>query len=137
MSAFILFWFNFFLEARAEFLKNFVGILVQMMTLKGHFEINWPLHMLWMMDNKKKSSLKSNILYWLKSAVPKIRPTMWAKFTVGSSTVSYKDKKMKDTAQKKALTILTGSIHIRRQMFWGDFLPTCLPLSDALLHKPI
>ena len=37
------FWFDLFLEARAEILKKILGILVQMMTLKGHFEINWPL----------------------------------------------------------------------------------------------
>ena len=38
------FWFNHFLETRAEILeKNFVGILVQTMTPKGRFEINWPL----------------------------------------------------------------------------------------------
>ena len=28
---------------RAEFIKFFVGILVQTMTPEGHFEINWPL----------------------------------------------------------------------------------------------
>ena len=38
------FLFNLFLEARAEILKkNFVGLLVQTMTPKVHFEINWPL----------------------------------------------------------------------------------------------
>ena len=30
-------------RARAEIIKNFVGILVQTITPKGHFEINWPL----------------------------------------------------------------------------------------------
>ena len=32
----------------------FVGILVQMMTLKGHFEINWPLANYRMQYGKKK-----------------------------------------------------------------------------------
>ena len=36
-SAFIL-WFDHFLNSRAE-----IGILVQTMTPKGHFEIKWPL----------------------------------------------------------------------------------------------
>ena len=40
----MLLWFNLFLEARAETLKkNLIGILVQTMTVKGHFEINWPV----------------------------------------------------------------------------------------------
>ena len=39
-----MFVFSLFLEARAEIsLKNFIGILVETMTPKGHFEINWPL----------------------------------------------------------------------------------------------
>ena len=39
------FWFDLFLEARAEILKKIllVHILVKTMTPKGHFEINWPL----------------------------------------------------------------------------------------------
>ena len=37
------FWFDLFLEARAEILKKIVGILVETMTPKGHFKINWPL----------------------------------------------------------------------------------------------
>ena len=39
-----IFWFDLFLEARAEILKKkIVGFLVETMTPKGHFEINWPL----------------------------------------------------------------------------------------------
>ena len=35
---------HYFFEAREEILKkNFVGFLVEMMTQKGHFKINWPL----------------------------------------------------------------------------------------------
>ena len=34
------FSFDLFLEARAEILEKIVGILVQTMTPKGHFEIN-------------------------------------------------------------------------------------------------
>ena len=35
---------NYNEKARAEILeKKIVGILVQTMTQKGHFEINWPL----------------------------------------------------------------------------------------------
>ena len=37
------FWFDLFLEARAEILKKFVGFLVEMMAPKKHFEINWHL----------------------------------------------------------------------------------------------
>ena len=37
------FWFDLFLEARAEILKKIVGFLVETMTPKEHFEINWPL----------------------------------------------------------------------------------------------
>ena len=33
----------FFLEARAEILKNIVGVLEDLKTPKRHFEINWPL----------------------------------------------------------------------------------------------
>ena len=36
----LLFWFDLFLEARAEIL------FVDLVTLKGHFEINWPLELL-------------------------------------------------------------------------------------------
>ena len=37
-------WFHHFSDSRAEICqKFFFGILVQMMTPKGHFEINWPL----------------------------------------------------------------------------------------------
>ena len=37
-------WFHHFLDSRAEICQMFfVGILVQMMTPKGHFETNWPL----------------------------------------------------------------------------------------------
>ena len=37
-------WFHHFLDSREEIVKFFfVGILVETMTPKGHFEINWPL----------------------------------------------------------------------------------------------
>ena len=40
----VKFWFDLFLEARAEILKEkFVGFLVEMIAPKRHFEINWPL----------------------------------------------------------------------------------------------
>ena len=32
-----------FLKARAEILKKIVGLLIDLKTPKGHFEINWPL----------------------------------------------------------------------------------------------
>jgi hypothetical protein len=38
-----LFWFDPFLEAKAEIKKKFVDFLVQMRTRKFAFEINWPL----------------------------------------------------------------------------------------------
>ena len=38
-SAFIL-WFDHFSNSRAEIVKFFVGILVETMTPKRHFEIN-------------------------------------------------------------------------------------------------
>ena len=43
------------LEARAEILKKIVGILVEMMTPKGNFEINWPL-------NRASAFLDSNFV---------------------------------------------------------------------------
>ena len=39
----IFFWFGPFVEARADILKKIHGILVQTMTPKSPFEINWPL----------------------------------------------------------------------------------------------
>ena len=36
-------WFDHFSDSRAEIFNFFVGILVQTMTPKGQFEINWPL----------------------------------------------------------------------------------------------
>ena len=40
----LFFWSDLYLEARAEILKkNLVGCLVQTMTPKSPFEINWPL----------------------------------------------------------------------------------------------
>ena len=40
----LFFWFDLFLEARAEILKKIVGFLVQTMTPKSPFEINWPVY---------------------------------------------------------------------------------------------
>ena len=40
-------WFELFLEASAEILKKFVGVLVETMTPKSTFEINWPLMPIW------------------------------------------------------------------------------------------
>ena len=37
------FEFDLFLEASAEILNKIVGVLVQTMTPKSPFEINWPL----------------------------------------------------------------------------------------------
>ena len=39
----LYFWFDLFLEARAESLQKFVGFLIDLKTTKGRFEINWPL----------------------------------------------------------------------------------------------
>ena len=39
----LFFLFDLFLEPSAEILKKNVGTLVETMTPKGHFEINWPL----------------------------------------------------------------------------------------------
>ena len=39
----LFFWFDLFLEARAEVLKNVVGILGDLKTPKERFKINWPL----------------------------------------------------------------------------------------------
>ena len=43
MKVSLFFSFNFFLKGRTETWKNFVYFLVPTMTLKRHFEINWPL----------------------------------------------------------------------------------------------
>ena len=43
MTLLLLFWFDLFLEPRAEIRqKNFVGFLGDLKTPKGHFENNWP-----------------------------------------------------------------------------------------------
>ena len=42
----LLFWFDLFLEARAEILEKIVGFLGDLKSPKGHFEINWPLSLL-------------------------------------------------------------------------------------------
>ena len=40
----LLFWFDLFLEAKAEILeKKIVGFLEEVLIPKGYFEINWPL----------------------------------------------------------------------------------------------
>jgi hypothetical protein len=39
----LFFWFNLFLEARAETLEKFVGFLGDLKTPKRHFKINRPL----------------------------------------------------------------------------------------------
>ena len=40
-------WFHHFSILGQEFVKFFVGILVQTITPKGHFDINWPLPNSW------------------------------------------------------------------------------------------
>ena len=43
----LLFWFDLFLEARAEILeKKFIDFLEDLKTPKGHIEIKWPLRTL-------------------------------------------------------------------------------------------
>ena len=39
----LIFWFDLFLEARAEILGKIDGFLEEVLTPKGHFEIYWPL----------------------------------------------------------------------------------------------
>ena len=50
----LFFWFDLFLEARAEILEK---ILVQTITPKGHFEITWPLN---------PNSCQYPLIYYLK-----------------------------------------------------------------------
>ena len=56
-------WFHHFLDSRAEFVKFFVGILVQTMTPKGPFEINWPLGL----PSPKFSTFRSAYTYDIRS----------------------------------------------------------------------
>ena len=77
-----------------KFVKFFVGILVQTMTPKGHFEINWPLvgskcqtFVLFVFKEEKLSSLLQNtgsvdtefLSIWLWSAqmLRKIKTSTW------------------------------------------------------------
>ena len=51
----LFFWFDLFLEARAEILwKNFVGFLGDLKTPKVHFKINWPLGFRLVMSAKSR-----------------------------------------------------------------------------------
>jgi hypothetical protein len=50
-----------------KFVKFFVGILVQKVTPKGHFEINWPLGLSW---NKEMHLLKYNFLSYQLDSYP-------------------------------------------------------------------
>ena len=53
----LIFWFNLFLEARAEILtKISLVFLVDLKTPKRHFEINWPL----LEDKKAEAALRSS-----------------------------------------------------------------------------
>ena len=38
----LLFWFDLFLEARAEILEKISLVFGRFEDTKGHFEINWP-----------------------------------------------------------------------------------------------
>ena len=52
------FWFDLFLEAREEILKKIIGILVETMTPKGHFEIILPLFSAWKHAEKNRHRQK-------------------------------------------------------------------------------
>ena len=51
-------------HSRAEFAKYFGGILAQMMTPKGRFEINWPLEkslkIIWNIRKNTKNEIRKN-----------------------------------------------------------------------------
>ena len=52
-----VFWFELFLEARAEILKKIVGFLVETITTKSPFEINWPLVRAWRVEKELGTSI--------------------------------------------------------------------------------
>ena len=50
----LLFWFYFFLEARAEILEKILLVFFEdLKTPKGHFKINWPLTLIDFFFNKR------------------------------------------------------------------------------------
>ncbi len=87
----LLFWFDLFLEARAEILTKISLFFVQFednkrtfRNSKGHFEINWPLSLAIPAGSFLSSTLTSLIngharLFFTRT---KIHPTHWCWFSI-------------------------------------------------------
>ena len=110
----LLFWFDLFLEARAEILYNkFVGFLVDWKTPKGHFEINWPLFIKFM-------QLKSS-----KVPLPYVEEQVWGHENVMTASVVPSSQKQNKIISSKSFTKISkmsAQIELEKYLVHTNFI---------------